>query len=50
MLKPHHSKKAIRATSYALIALTGFVLALIVLRAHQETAYLEEAAKGYLVP
>ncbi len=35
---------------HTVIALGGLLLILLVLQAHQTTAYLEEEARGYLIP
>jgi type II secretory pathway component PulL len=49
MIKPHHRKKISHGMWRTGIALVGVILALMVLRAHQTAAYLEEEAR-YLFP
>lgn len=50
MLKPHHRKNIRQGMWQAVIALAGLLLILLVLQAHQTTAYLEEQARGYEAP
>lgn len=45
MLKPHHRKNVLQGVNHTIIALAGIILALLVLRAYQTTAYLEEETR-----